>query len=92
MSARISYQWRDAWLSTTESGPLLNQYWDETERLDAKVQYQLPWDFGGATTVVFAEANNLTDYNDRRYIESPATIDQIEGYGKSFMFGLSVDY
>ena len=92
VSARISYQWRDAWLSTTESGPLLNQYWDETERLDAKVQYQLPWDFGGATTVVFAEANNLTDYNDRRYIESPATIDQIEGYGKSFMFGLSVDY
>ena len=92
VSARISYQWRDAWLSTTESGPLLNQYWDETERLDAKIQYQLPWEFGGASTVIFAEANYLTDYNDRRYIESPATIDQIEGYGKSFMFGFSVDY
>ena len=92
VSARISYQWRDAWLSTTESGPELNQYWDETERLDAKIQYQLPWELGGANTVIFAEANNLTDYNDRRYIETPARIDQIEGYGKSFMFGLSVDY
>lgn len=91
-SARLSYQWRDAWLSTTESGEELNQYWDETERLDAKVQYHLPYELGGATTVIFAEANNLTDYNDRRYIDTAATIDQIEGYGRSFMFGFSVDY
>ncbi|MAK62910.1 MAG: hypothetical protein CMK09_18225 [Ponticaulis sp.] len=92
ISARVSYQRRDTWLSTTESGPELNQYWDETERLDAKIQYQLPFDLSGATTVIFAEANNLTDYNDRRYIGTSATIDQIEGYGKSFMFGFSVDY
>lgn len=92
LSARLSYQWRDAWLSTTESGPQLNQYWDETERLDAKVQYQLPWQFQGADTVVFMEANNLTDANDRRYIDTPATIDQIEGYGRAFLVGFSVDY
>lgn len=92
LSARLSYQWRDAWLSTTESGPNLNQYWDETERLDAKVQYELPYDMGGASTVVFFEANNLTDYQDRRYIETARTIDQIESYGRAYMIGLSVNY
>lgn len=92
LSARVSYQWRDAWLSTTESGPSLNQYWDETERLDAKVQYQLPFDFRGASATIFAEGNNLSDANDRRYINTPATIDQNEGYGQSYMIGLSVDY
>lgn len=92
VSARLSYQWRDAWLPTTESGPNLNQYWDETERLDAKIQYTLPYEFAGARTVVFAEANNLTDYQDRRYIETDATIDQIESYGRAFMVGLSIDY
>ncbi|WP_084399114.1 TonB-dependent receptor [Henriciella aquimarina] len=92
LSARLSYQWRDAWLSTTESGPNLNQYWDETERLDAKVQYELPYELGGASTVVFFEANNLTDYQDRRYIETARTIDQIESYGRAYMVGLSVGY
>lgn len=92
LSARISYQWRDEWLSTTESGANLNQFWGETERLDAKVQYELPFDFGGATAVVFLEANNLSDANDTRFIDTPATIDQIEGYGQSYLFGLSVDY
>lgn len=92
VSARLSYQWRDAWLSTTESGPNLNQYWDETERLDAKIQYELPYHLGGTNTVVFFEASNLTDYQDRRYIETSRTIDQIESYGRAFMVGLSVDY
>lgn len=92
ISARLSYQYRDAWLSTTESGPNLNQYWDETERLDAKVQYELPYAFGNTRTVVFFEANNLTDYEDRRYIESPNTIDQIESYGRAYLVGLSIDY
>lgn len=92
LSARLSYQWRDAWLSTTESGPNLNQFWDETERLDAKVQYELPYQFGDARTILFLEANNLSDANDKRYIDTPATIDQIEGYGRSFLFGVSVDF
>lgn len=92
VSARVSYQWRDAWLSTTESGPNLNQYWDETERLDAKIQYTLPFEYGGATAVVFAEANNLTDYKDRRYIETARTPDQIESFGRAYMVGLSIDY
>jgi len=92
VSARVSYQWRDAWLSTTESGPELNQFWDETERLDAKIQYELPYQFRDVSTVVFFEANNLSDANDRRYIDTPATIDQIEGYGRAFLVGVSVDY
>lgn len=47
---------------------------------------------GGASTVVFFEANNLTDYQDRRYIETARTIDQIESYGRAYMIGLSVNY
>ena len=92
LSARLAYQYRDEWLTTTEAGPGEPLFWGEAERVDAKVQYELPYEFGGGTTVVFAEANNLTDFKDERYISEPQFADQIEGYGRFFMFGISYDF
>ncbi|WP_300381181.1 TonB-dependent receptor [Henriciella sp.] len=92
LSARISYQWRDAWLSTTESGPNLNEFWDETERLDAKIQYNLPFEFRDATATVFLEGNNLTNFMDRRYNDTPRALNQIEAYGRAYMAGFSINY
>ena len=92
LSARLAYQYRDEWLTTTEAGPGEPLFWGEAERVDAKIQYELPFEFGGGTTVVFAEANNLTDFKDERYVGEPQFADQIEGYGRFFMFGISYDY
>ncbi|MEM7664142.1 MAG: TonB-dependent receptor [Pseudomonadota bacterium] len=92
LSARLAYQYRDEWLTTTEAGPGEPLFWGETERVDAKIQYELPFEFGGGTTVVFAEANNLSDFKDERYVGEPQFADQIEGYGRFFMFGISYDY
>ncbi|MEL7548114.1 MAG: TonB-dependent receptor, partial [Pseudomonadota bacterium] len=92
LSARLAYQYRDEWLTTTEAGPGEPLFWGEAERVDAKVQYELPIQFGGGTTVVFAEANNLTDFKDERYVGEPQFADQIEGYGRFFLFGVSYDF
>ncbi|MEO0785031.1 MAG: TonB-dependent receptor, partial [Pseudomonadota bacterium] len=37
VSARVNYQYRDAWLSTTENDSL-TEFWDETERVDASIR------------------------------------------------------
>jgi len=91
LSARINYQYRDAWLSTTENDSL-GEFWDAQERVDASLRYNLPWEFGQSRFTVFANGNNLTDETDVRYIETPATPNQVEGYGRRWLIGVRVDY
>ena len=91
VSARINYQYRDAWLSTTENDDL-NEFWDETERVDASVRYTLPRDFYGSNVTLALNGNNLTDEKDTRYINSPRTPNQYEGFGRRWVFSVRVDY
>lgn len=90
-SARVNYQYRDAWLSVTEDASG-GEFWDAQERLDASLRYQLPWTPGGANVSLFANANNLTDAIDVRYSQTPMTPNQVEGYGRRFMAGFRFDY
>lgn len=91
LSLRVNYQYRDAWLSTTENDSL-SEFWDEEERLDFSARYVLPLDnFDGAVTL-FANANNLTDAVDVRYIDTPRTPNQVEGFGERWLVGVRVDY
>ena len=91
LSARLNYQYRDAWLSTTENDGFA-EYWDEQQRVDASVRYNLPWEAQGARFTLFANANNLTDENDVRYEGTVTTPNQIEGYGRRWLLGVRVDY
>lgn len=91
LSARLNYQYRDAWLSTTENDGLA-EYWDEQQRVDASIRYNLPWDVQGAQFTLFANANNLTDETDVRYEGTVATPNQVEGYGRRWLLGVRVDY
>lgn len=91
LSARLNYQYRDAWLSTTENDGLA-EYWDEQQRVDASIRYNLPWDVQGAQFTLFANANNLTDEKDVRYEGTVATPNQVEGYGRRWLLGVRVDY
>ena len=91
LSARINYMWRDAWLSGTESDQLA-EFWDEQERVDFSVRYILPESLTGNTQVtLFGNVNNLTDEQDLRFIGSPATPNQYEGYGRFWVVGLRLD-
>lgn len=91
LSARVNYQYRDAWLSTTENDSL-TEFWDATERVDASVRYTVPQDINGVTFTLFANGNNLTDERDRRYVGSPRTPNQYEGFGRRYVVGLRADY
>ena len=92
LSVRLNYQYRDDWLSTTENDSL-NEFWAEEERIDLSVRYVLPLgnNFPGVVTL-FANANNLSDYVDVRYSNSPRTPNQVEQFGERYLIGIRVDY
>ncbi len=91
VSARINYQYRDAWLSTTENDSL-TEFWDETERVDASLRYTLPEAFYGTNVTFALNGNNLTDETDVRYINTPATPNQVEGFGRRWVASVRIDY
>ena len=91
VSARVNYQYRDAWLSTTENDSL-TEFWDETERVDASLRYTLPEAFYGANITFALNGNNLTDETDIRYINTPATPNQVEGFGRRWVFSVRADF
>jgi TonB-dependent receptor len=90
-SARVNYQYRDAWLSTTENDSL-TEYWDDTTRVDASLRYTLPRDVFGANVTLALNGNNLTNEKDTRYVNTPATPNQYEGFGRRWVFSVRVDY
>jgi outer membrane receptor protein involved in Fe transport len=91
ISARLNYQYRSDWLSTTENESL-NEFWGATERVDASIRYSIPEFADGLAITLFADANNITNERDLRYVNSPATPNQYEGFGARYMFGVRVDY
>ena len=91
LSARLNYQYRDDWLSTTENDSLA-EYWAEEKRVDASVRYVLPFETAGARYTLFANGNNLTDETDVRYDETILRPNQVETYGRYWLFGIRVDY
>ena len=91
VSARVNYQFRSAWLSTTENDSL-SEYWGDTERVDASLRYTLPQQFYGTNVTLALNGNNLTDERDTRYINTPATPNQYEGFGRRWVLSVRIDY
>lgn len=90
-SARLNYQYRDDWFSTTENASE-PEYWAAQERADLALSYALPHDFLGSEVSFYFNANNLTDAVDSRYIGSASTPNQVERYGKRYMAGVRINY
>ncbi len=91
ISARLNYQYRDDWLSTTENDGL-NEFWAETKRVDASIRYAFPEKVLGTKLTLALNANNITDERDVRYINSRATPNQVEGFGRRWVFSVRADY
>ncbi|WP_102798194.1 TonB-dependent receptor [Bowmanella denitrificans] len=90
LSVRLNYQFRDDWLSTTENDAM-GEYWNAQKRLDLSLSYTLP-SLGDMDISLYANANNLTDEIDIRYLGSEATPNQIERYGRRYMAGVRVNF
>lgn len=91
LSARLNYQFRDAWLSTTENDSLA-EFWDSQERVDASLRYTLPFELRGSQITLFANGNNLSDAVDVRYDGVPQLPNQVERYGRYWLLGLRADF
>ncbi len=91
LSARLNYQSRSAWLSTTENDSL-SEYWGDTERVDASLRYTLPNPVFGTSVTLALNGNNLTDERDTRYIKTSATPNQYEGFGRRWVASIRIDY
>lgn len=88
LSARLNYQYRDQWISPIEDP---SEVWDEMERLDATVQYELPIELSGATASIYANFNNITDETDVRFAGN-GTINQSESFGRHYLVGVRINY
>ncbi|HIL82644.1 MAG TPA: TonB-dependent receptor [Pseudomonadales bacterium] len=89
LSARLSYRYRDAWLDETEAGHLNTPtgiYWDEQERVDLSLRYELA-PLVGHDISLFANFNNLTDETDVRYTGKDWNPNQAEAYGRRYLVG-----
>ena len=91
VSARLNYQFRSAWLSTTENDSL-TEYWGDTERVDASLRYTLPNPVLGTNVTLALNGNNLTDERDLRYVNSTRTPNQYEGFGRRWVASIRIDY
>lgn len=90
-SARVNYQYRGDWLSTTENDSL-TEFWAATERVDASLRYEIPQELFGTKVTLALNGNNLTDKRDVRFINRRATPNQVEGFGRRWVASIRVDY
>jgi len=95
ISARITYRYRDEWLDETETGNVFglgsSVYWDEQERVDLAIRYNLEA-LTGYQASVFLNMNNLTDETDVRYSGSKWNPNQIESYGRRYLVGFRLNF
>ncbi len=95
LSARLSYRYRDAWLDETETGAVFGLaegiYWDEQERVDLSIRYDLE-PLIGQNVSLFLDMNNLTDESDVRYTGGRWNPNQVEAYGKRYLAGFRFSF
>ncbi|MDO3381162.1 TonB-dependent receptor [Gilvimarinus algae] len=86
-SIRLNWQWRDAWLDDISPDADGDYYWQDTERLDLSVRYQITEAIG-----LYMDINNLTDELGIRYQGNENRPVEIEGFGKRYLFGVRASF
>lgn len=90
-SIRLNYRYRDFWLDTTEADVGDGNYWDEQERLELSLRYDLE-EVTGFKAIVYADLMNLSDYEDVRYTGNARNPNQIETYGSRYVMGIRASF
>ena len=90
-SIRLNYRYRDSWLDTTEADVGDGNYWDEQERVELSMRYDLE-ELTGYKAIVYADFMNLSDYEDVRYTGNVRNPNQIETYGSRYTLGIRASF
>ena len=86
-SVRLNWQWRDQWLDDISPDASGDLYWQDSQRLDFSVRYQL-----SETLSVYADLNNLTDELGVRFQGTAAQPVEVEGFGRRFLLGVRANF
>ncbi|MEE4381514.1 MAG: TonB-dependent receptor [Pseudomonadales bacterium] len=84
VSARLSYQYRSEWLNAIDlQEERLDRFWDERPSVDFSFRYSISDNW-----LLFLDANNLTDEFGRRFNGNTNNVYEVEGFGRSYLFGV----
>ncbi|MBB6600284.1 TonB-dependent receptor [Luteimonas sp. MC1825] len=88
LSARLSWQYRDAWVDSIGSGDILGDaYWDEVSRLDFSLRYAF-----NDNVEMYFDANNLLDEAGIRYQGDRQRTTEFEQFGARYMVGVRLNF
>ncbi|WP_181814827.1 TonB-dependent receptor [Sphingomonas aracearum] len=87
-SARLSYQWQQAYLDSIGSGDIIGDtYWADVARLDLSLRYSI-----NANVQLYADANNLTNEPGIRYQGSFSRQIEHETFGRRYLAGVRLNF
>lgn len=87
-SARVSWQWRKAWLDSLGSDVVVgDNYWGNVGRLDLSMRYEI-----NKNVELYFDANNLLDEPGIRYVGNPDRVIEFEKFGARYMWGARFNF
>lgn len=87
-SARLSWQYRKAWLDSLGSNPLVgDNFWGNVGRLDLSMRYEI-----NENVELYFDANNLLDEPGIRYVGEPSRVIEFEKFGARYMWGARFNF
>lgn len=87
-SARVSWQYRKAWLDSLGSNAIVgDNYWGNVGRLDLSMRYEI-----NQNIELFFDANNLLNEPGIRHVGDPSRVIEFEKFGARYMWGARFNF
>lgn len=87
-SARVSWQYRKAWLDSLGSNTVVgDNYWGNVGRLDLSMRYEI-----NQNVELYFDANNLLNEPGIRYVGDPSRVIEFEQFGSRYMWGARFNF
>jgi TonB-dependent receptor len=88
LSARVSYQWQQAYLDSIGAGDIIGDaYWADVARLDVSLRYSI-----NENVQLYADANNLTNEPGIRFQGSTSRQIEHEVFGRRYLAGVRLNF
>jgi TonB-dependent receptor len=90
LSTTLSYQYRSPWLNSVDLGQAdgeLDLYWDARPQMDFSLNYAI-----SENVSIFMEVNNITEEYGRRIYNRRSRVYEVEGFGRTFLGGLKLNF
>ena len=88
INARLAYNYRSKFIQSFDvDSPQLNVFWDERASLDFSASYALTRNWR-----LFGEVNNINDARQVRFQGERSRVLELEGFGRSWLAGVSYQF